>query len=103
MLRVYVSAGFPPGDFWGLTPRLYLAHMRGAEMRFDREHRNDAWLAWHIDGLRRSDKLPDFDQFAKGEAAQVEEGGQTPIRLAVLRASLPKITQEQWRARFEGG
>lgn len=103
MLRAYVSAGFPPGDFWGLTPRLYLAHMRGAEARFEREHRNDAWLAWHIEGLRRTEKLPAFEAFIDGKAGQVEEGGQTRIRLAVLRAALPKITQEQWRARFESG
>ena len=100
MLRAYVSAGFPPGDFWGLTPRLYLAHMRGAEARFDREHKNDAWLAWHVEALRRSEKLPPFDKFVEGKAGRVEESGQTAIRLAVLRAQLPTITQEQWRARF---
>lgn len=100
MLRAYAAAGFPPGDFWGLTPRLYLAHMMGASDRMEREHRNSAWLAWHVEALHRMPKLPNPREFIEGEAGKVEAGGDTAIKLAAMRAGLPKITQEQWRARF---
>lgn len=100
MLRAYVAAGFPPGDFWGLTPRLYLAHMLGASDRLEREHRNTAWLAWHVEALHRAKKLPEAKQFMSGGGTRAEEQGQVAIRLGCLRASLPRITQAQWRARF---
>lgn len=47
MLESYVSAGLPPGRFWKITPRLYLAEMRGVSARLDREHNERAWAAWH--------------------------------------------------------
>lgn len=100
MLRSYAAAGFSPSEFWGLTPRLYLAHMLGASDRMDRDHRNSAWLAWHVEALRRAKKLPDAKRFISGDAGRVEDQAQVAIRLGCLRASLPRITQAQWRARF---
>jgi len=47
MLESYISAGFDPDLFWALTPRLYVTHMQGARMRFEREHNERAWVAWH--------------------------------------------------------
>lgn len=56
MLSAYASAGFDPLVFWELSPRIYLAHMRGARMRQEEEHRGRAWLAWHAAYLGRSKK-----------------------------------------------
>jgi len=67
-----VSAGFDGNAFWSLTPRLYLAHMSGAKQRFEREHKDQAWLVWHIAALSRSEKIPDFKQFVGGGAGKVE-------------------------------
>lgn len=100
MLRSYAAAGFDPVAFWGLTPRLYLAHMLGASDRMEREQRNNAWLAWHVEALHRMPKLPEARSFIEGDAGKVSDADQTPMRLAALRAALPKITQEEWRARF---
>ncbi|WP_295450087.1 hypothetical protein [uncultured Pseudophaeobacter sp.] len=64
MLEAYVAAGFPdPAAFWSLTPRLYLALMKGAGQRLEREHKDRAWQVWHIAALSRVDALPSFDEF----------------------------------------
>ena len=63
MLRAYVGCGLDPASFWTLTPRLYLAHMRGAADRLEDKHRNRAWLAWHVEALSRQKKLPDAKTF----------------------------------------
>ena len=70
MMRSYVAAGFEPSAFWGLTPRLYLAQMRGAAERLEREHRDRAWLAWHVEALHRQKNLPDADKFIQGKAGK---------------------------------
>jgi hypothetical protein len=100
MMRAYVAAGLNPDGFWKLTPRLYLAQMRGASDRMDGEQRDRAWLAWHVEALSRQKTLPDAAKFIAGDAGKVERGGDVVLRLATLRASLPTITQEQWRAKF---
>ncbi len=70
MLRAYVSAGFDPAAFWELSPRLYLIQMQGARKRLEAEHENRAWLAWHVEALRRCEKMPDLQKFVAGKAAQ---------------------------------
>ena len=32
--------------------------MRSAEMRAEREHNARAWLAWHVEALRRMKRMP---------------------------------------------
>ena len=64
MLQDYVSVGFDPAAFWRLTPRLYVAHMKGAEARLEREHKGRAWLAWHGEALNRTKRMPPFDKFS---------------------------------------
>jgi hypothetical protein len=67
MHEAYVSAGFPPGRFWSITPRLYLMEMRGAGARLDREHRERAWLAHTVAVLGRVDakKFPSLDDMTR--------------------------------------
>lgn len=67
MLRAYVSAGFDPEQFWGLTLRIYLLHMRGAADRLDREHRGRAWQAWHTAYLPDAKQRPTLAQMITGE------------------------------------
>jgi len=73
MLQSYVAAGFDPAGFWSLSPRLYLSHMRGAGGRLQREHRDRAWLAWHVEALHRQDKLPDAEKFITGKSRYASE------------------------------
>jgi hypothetical protein len=93
MLRSYVAAGFDPTIFWGLTPRLYLAHMRGASERLEQEQQSRAWAVWHVEALRRSDKLPDFKRFAGGKAGQPTR--QTPDVLRAMGGTLARA----WNAK----
>jgi len=44
--------------FWRLTYRETQAVIDGAANRFRREHDDRAWLAWHIEALHRSKRLP---------------------------------------------
>ncbi|WOI54956.1 hypothetical protein [Palleronia sp. LCG004] len=99
MLRAYVEAGFDPGTFWGLTPRLYLAHMRGAAQRFEREGRSSAELAWMTATLSRAEKIPPLAKLLRGKPEKMSPD-ELRVRLKALSKALPKITQEEWRARF---
>lgn len=47
-----------PALFWRLTYREIAAIMKGAAKRLMREHDDRAWLAWHIEALARTKKLP---------------------------------------------
>ncbi|RVT80221.1 hypothetical protein EM858_04290 [Agrobacterium sp. CNPSo 2736] len=44
--------------FWRLTLREIGAIMDGATAALRHRHNENAWLAWHIEGLARVDKLP---------------------------------------------
>ena len=65
MLANYVSLGFNPSDFWGLTLRLYLAQTRGALQTIEREQNGRAWTAWTTAALTRCKTMPAFDKFIK--------------------------------------
>ena len=82
MLADYTAAGFDPAAFWGLSPRLYLAQMRGAHERLKREQEGRAWLAWHGAALERSKKLPDLRRFVTGRSAKPQR--QTPEVLQAM-------------------
>jgi len=88
MLQSYVAAGFNPSDFWGLCPRLYLSHMRGAGDRLEREHRDRAWLAWHVEALSRQEKLPDAETFITGKAGKPSR--QSPEVLQAMGMAMAK-------------
>lgn len=78
-MRGYVSAGFDPAGFWSLTPRLYLAQMKGAGARLEREHKDRGWLVWHTAALMRVEIMPDFSKF-------VGDGPAEPQSSEVLQA-----------------
>lgn len=64
MLNDYIAAGFDPAAFWRLTPRLYVAHMDGAAARLNREHKERAWLAYHVAYLPMQKKAVKFEDLA---------------------------------------
>ena len=63
MLEAYVAAGFTPSEFWLLSPRLYLSHMRGAQARITADQQARDALAWKTAALMRQDRLPSFHSF----------------------------------------
>ena len=88
MLRAYVSAGFNPSDFWGLSPRLYVAQMAGARDRMDQESNRAAWLSWHIAALQRMETMPDAETFINGKAAGKQ--AQTPEVLSAMGLAMAR-------------
>jgi len=88
MLRAYVSAGFDPSDFWGLSPRLYVAQMAGARDKMEQDAKRAAWLSWHIAALQRMDKMPDANTFINGKAAGKQ--AQTPEVLSAMGLAMAR-------------
>lgn len=91
----YISLGFDPVSFWGLTLRLYIAHTDGAKMRLEREHNERAWQAWMTAALPGMKKFPKLAELTIRKNEKID----VAFRLRVLSASLPTITQAEWRAR----
>lgn len=58
-----MAAGFSASDFWFLSPRLYLSHMRAAQARLISEQRARSTQAWQIANLSRAQTLPSFSSF----------------------------------------
>lgn len=88
-----MAAGFPdPAAFWSLTPRIYLALMKGASTRLEREHKDRAWSAWHIAILTRAEKMPSYSEFVGGG------GPAKPQSPEVLQAMCETLAQA-WGAK----
>ena len=81
-----MSAGFDPAAFWSLTPRLYLAQMKGASARLEREHKDRSSLAWHTAALVRAESLPDFSKFVGDEPVKP----QSPEQLQAMCEALAR-------------
>ncbi|WP_118138788.1 hypothetical protein [Oceanicella sp. SM1341] len=97
MFGDHVAAGFVPEAFWRLTPRLYLAQMRGARARARAAQQERLQLAWMTAALVRTRKLPSLDALlAAGRPVDVAD---LRLRLDALSARLPKLSLAAWRAR----
>ncbi len=48
--------------FWNLTPALTEIYNRASDEKHRNQQKRDLALAWHIEGLRRCEKLPDLDK-----------------------------------------
>lgn len=57
-----MSAGFEPSRFWEITLREAEREFRGLAKVRERETNERLWLAWHIVGLDRTEKLPALDK-----------------------------------------
>jgi hypothetical protein len=53
-----VEAGCDPARFWNVTPAEAAREMQGKAALRHKEQQRFAWLAWHIEALARSKKLP---------------------------------------------
>lgn len=53
-----MEGGLDPSLFWRLTAREIAVILDGVSNRLKREHNDRASLAWHIEALARSKKLP---------------------------------------------
>lgn len=87
-MEAYIAAGFDPAQFWGLTPRLYLAQMRGALERLEQEQKAREWTVWHTAALVRAEQLPDFANFSGGRVSQAKP--QTPKEVLAMGEALAR-------------
>lgn len=62
LLENYVAAGFDPAAFWGLSPRLYVAHMAGAQRRAEMAHNDAMRLAYTTAVLTRVKTMPKLEK-----------------------------------------
>lgn len=97
LLRGYVAAGFSPDGFWRLTPRLYVAHMRGAGERAEFEYKAHTRHAWQTANLMRAKEIPSIEKLLRKKPKL------SPEEISArLKAGLPRITLAEWRARKKG-
>lgn len=77
--------GFDPACFWTLTPRELAVHMEGAGARLRHEHNARAWLAWHIEALSRTKRLPKLkDLTIQPKANKRPQSWEEQLRIANL-------------------
>ena len=70
--------------FWRQTPRLFFLAVRGKARAAQTEHRNRAWLAWHIEALQRTKRLPRLSDLAPGPSRPVKPKSSSQL-LAIAR------------------
>ncbi len=66
--------------FWALTPRETFMVLEAAGRRWEREHRRDAWLAWHVAALGRAKKLPPLQRLLGTKPARTLRGAELAKR-----------------------
>jgi len=64
-----VAAGFAASDFWFLSPRLYLVHMRGANARSIADQRARDIQSWTVAALSRTPDFPSYASFIDGASS----------------------------------
>ncbi|KAB2673216.1 hypothetical protein F9K77_01190 [Ochrobactrum sp. LMG 5442] len=62
-MKSWVEVGQDPALFWRLTLREIAVILDASTYRLRREQNDRAWLAWHIEALARSKKLPKLKEF----------------------------------------
>jgi hypothetical protein len=74
-----------------MTPRETFATIEAVSWRLEREHRRDAWLAWHIAALSRAKRLPALKRLLGNDKAKSLEGEELERRRAEHREIVQKI------------
>lgn len=92
-----MSAGFDPGQFWGLTFRLYQIHMDGVRERIKREAEDRVTQAWLIAKLSRVEKIPKLEWLLS------KQDRDPAFIVGRLNALLPSITMQEYLARRANG
>lgn len=65
-----------------MTPRETLMAMEAAAWRADVQHRQDAWLAWHVAMLQRAKRMPPLARLVAPPKARKLEGAELELRRA---------------------
>lgn len=63
-MTFWVEIGLDPDAFWRQTPKLFSALVAGRLNAMKREHREFAWLAWHMAVLPNVKTMPTIDDLA---------------------------------------
>jgi hypothetical protein len=79
-----VEAGCDPARFWTITPAEAAREMRGRASVRRHEQQQMAWLAWHIEALARSKKMPSLQEMT-GAKARPREPQDPDVMLANLK------------------
>lgn len=84
-------------EFWDMTPRRYMIHMRAARRRLEREDEDRIELAWNTAHFSRVEKLRPLKSYLKkrGKPEKVP-AEQVLHRLRGMAAHLPKKSWEEW-------
>jgi len=91
LLEQSLKCGIGVREFWSLTPRETYMVLEAATWRLEREHRRDAWLAWHIAALSRAKRLPALQRLIAPGKARALEGEELERRRAEHREIVQKI------------
>jgi len=91
LLEQSLKCGIGVREFWSLTPRETYMVLEAATWRLEREHRRDAWLAWHIAALSRAKRLPALQRLIAPGKARALEGDELERRRAEHREIVQKI------------
>ncbi|MET3662503.1 hypothetical protein [Aquamicrobium ahrensii] len=67
LLEIWATADQDPALFWRLTLREISIILKGAAARLTREQDGRAWVAWHIEALARTKKLPTLKSMQSGK------------------------------------
>lgn len=82
----WVQAGCDPARFWEVTPREAAREMRGMAYRSRIEQDRIAWLAWHVEALARTKKLPPLkDMMTKKARRRSGEAEDPDILMANIK------------------
>lgn len=82
----WVQAGCDPARFWTITPREAAREMRGMAYRNRVEQDRTAWLAWHVEALARTKKLPPLkDMMVAKSRGSAGKTGDPEILVANLK------------------
>jgi len=91
LLETALKCGIGVTEFWALTPRETFAAIEAVSWQLEREHRRDAWLAWHIAALSHAKRLPALQRLIGAGKARALEGEELERRRAEHREIIQKI------------
>lgn len=78
-----------------MTPREVGAAIEAFAWRMEREHRRDAWLAWHVAALSRAKRLPPLRRLLGGGETRALEGEELERRRRERDEMLEQIDVEK--------
>ena len=86
MLKAWVEAGLEASRFWPLTYREIGIILEGARNRIIRERNDQMSLAWHIEALHRSKKLPRLKEMLRRAPAAAKKAHDWESQFAAFSA-----------------